>query len=84
MDWVPRLGAALPPPLPTSNNHLLPLDKALAFMHGVLCDARKLTHVAHLRRNLLLALAELTYNLTVLFQRHLGWQKKVSIHSFRF
>lgn len=54
LDWVTRLAAALPHPLPTSNNHLLPLEKALAFMHGLLCDARKLTHVAHLRRDPLL------------------------------
>lgn len=31
-----------------------------------------------------LSLATLTYNLTVLFQRHLGWQTKVTIHSLRF
>ena len=31
-----------------------------------------------------LSLAALTYNLSVLFQRHLGWQKKVSIQSLRF
>jgi hypothetical protein len=31
-----------------------------------------------------LTLATLTYNLTVLFQRHLGWQTKVTIHSLRF
>lgn len=31
-----------------------------------------------------LSLAVLTYNLTVLFQRHLGWQAKVTIHSLRF
>lgn len=31
-----------------------------------------------------LSLAALTYNLTVLFQRHLGWQKKVTIHTLRF
>ena len=31
-----------------------------------------------------LSLAALTYNLTVLFQRHLGWQTKVTIHSLRF
>ena len=31
-----------------------------------------------------LSLAALTYNLTVLFQLHLGWQQKVTIHSLRF
>jgi hypothetical protein len=31
-----------------------------------------------------LSLATLTYNLTVLFQRHLGWQKKVTVQSLRF
>ncbi len=31
-----------------------------------------------------LSLAALTYNLTVLFQRHLGWQQKVTIHSLCF
>lgn len=51
LDWVRRLAGALPQPLPTSNNHLLPVEKALAFMHGLLCDARKLTHVAYLRRD---------------------------------
>ena len=30
-----------------------------------------------------LCLATLTYNLTVLFQRHLGWQTKVTIQSLR-
>lgn len=51
LDWGRRLAAALPHPLPTSNNKLLPLEKALAFMHGLLCDARKLTHVSYLRRD---------------------------------
>lgn len=50
-DWCKSLAAALPHPLPLSNNHLLPLEKALAFMHGLLCEARKLTHVAYLRRD---------------------------------
>ena len=50
-SWVSALCAALPHPLPTSNNHLRPLEKALAFMHGVLCEARKLTHVAYQRRD---------------------------------
>jgi hypothetical protein len=31
-----------------------------------------------------LSLATLTFNLTVLFQRHLGWQQKVTIASLRF
>jgi hypothetical protein len=51
LNWCQRLAAVLPHPRPTSNNHLLPLDKALAFMQGLLCDARKLTHVAYLRRD---------------------------------
>ena len=51
LDWCKHLAAALPQPLPISNNKLLPLEKALAFMHGLLCDARKLTHVAYLRRD---------------------------------
>ena len=51
LDWCSRLAAALPHPLPTSNNKLLPVEKALAFMHGLLCDARKLTQVAYLRRD---------------------------------
>lgn len=51
LDWRQTLTAALPQPLPLSNNKLLPVEKALAFMHGLLCDARKLTHVAYLRRD---------------------------------
>jgi hypothetical protein len=51
LDWAKHLAAALPHRQPTSNNHLLPLEKALAFMHGLLCDARKLTHVAYWRRD---------------------------------
>jgi hypothetical protein len=31
-----------------------------------------------------LSLATLSYNLSVLFQRHLGWQPKVTIHASRF
>ena len=31
-----------------------------------------------------LSLASLTYNLTVLFQRHLGWQQKVTPRNQRF
>lgn len=55
LNWCEQLAAALPQPLPTSNNKLLPVEKALAFMHGLLCDARKLTHVAYLRRDPLVA-----------------------------
>lgn len=57
LDWCQRLAAALPHPLPASNNKLLPLEKALTFMHGLLCDARKLnascwavTHPPHANR----------------------------------
>jgi hypothetical protein len=50
-DWIGRLTKALPQAIPLSNNHLLPIEKALAFIHGLLCDARKLTHVAYLRRD---------------------------------
>ena len=31
-----------------------------------------------------LSLASLTYNLTVLFERHLGWQQKVTLRNLRF
>ena len=31
-----------------------------------------------------LSLASLTYNLTILFQRHLGWQHKVTLRNLRF
>lgn len=51
LDWRRKLAEALPQALPRSNNHLLPWEKAVAFMHGVLCDARKLTQVAYLRRD---------------------------------
>ena len=50
-DWLCTLSNVLPQALPLSNNHLLPIEKALAFRHGLLCDARKLTHVASLRRD---------------------------------
>lgn len=50
-NWIETLTQALPHPLPLSNNHLLPIEKALAFLHGLLCEARKLTHVAYLRRD---------------------------------
>lgn len=49
--WLKSLERALPHPEPTSNNRLTALEKALAFCHGLLCEARKLTHVAYLRRD---------------------------------
>ena len=51
LGWHKLLAAALPQVLPLSNNKILPVEKALAFMHGLLCEARKLTHVAYLRRD---------------------------------
>lgn len=48
---IRTLTTVLPHALPRSNNHLLPVEKALAFIHGLLCDTRKLTHVAYLRRD---------------------------------
>lgn len=50
-SWAERLREQLPQPVPSSNNHLTPLAKALAFTHGLLCAARKLTHVAYFRRD---------------------------------
>jgi len=50
-DWTNTLDSVLPHALPRSNNRVLPVDKALAFIHGLLCEARKLTHVAYLRRD---------------------------------
>ena len=52
--WRERLAAALPHAAPGSNNHLTPLEKALGFVHGLLCDARRLAHVAYFRRDPLL------------------------------
>ena len=49
--WRERLEERLPHRLPTSNNHLLPVEKALAFTHGLLCAARKLAQVAYFRRD---------------------------------
>lgn len=42
LDPCRRLAAVLPHLHLTSNNKFLPVEKALAFMHGLLCDARKL------------------------------------------
>jgi hypothetical protein len=49
--WIKTLAAALPHAPSLSNNRLPALDKALAFTHGLLCEARKLTHIAYLRRD---------------------------------
>jgi hypothetical protein len=38
---------------PTSNHVLTPLSKALGFMQGLRCGARRLTQVAYLRRDAL-------------------------------
>jgi hypothetical protein len=49
--WVRVLQRQLPHRPPGSNNNLTALEKALAFSHGLLCEARKLTHVAYFRRD---------------------------------
>jgi Transposase DDE domain group 1 len=49
--WVQALAVALPHAASLSNNSITALTKALAFTHGLLCDARKLTHIAYLRRD---------------------------------
>ena len=49
--WASTLQRHLPHRVPTSNNHLPAVEKALAFTHGLLCEARKLTHVAYFRRD---------------------------------
>ncbi|MCK6499478.1 MAG: hypothetical protein L6Q38_08380, partial [Nitrospira sp.] len=51
LDWRVGLEHSLPHPKPISNNCLLPVEKALGFIHGILCDARKLTHIAYFRRD---------------------------------
>ena len=49
--WIPLLEKCLPHPQPTSNNHIKPLCKGLGFIQGLLCGAKKFTHVAYLRRD---------------------------------
>jgi hypothetical protein len=49
--WPQRLQHLLPHPVAASNNRLPAVAKALAFTHGLLCEARKLTHVAYFRRD---------------------------------
>ena len=45
------MAVALPHPWSIFHDKLPPLEKALAFMHGLWCDARKLAQVADLRRD---------------------------------
>ena len=45
------LERCLPHPRPKSNNHLTPVSKVLGFVQGLLCGAKKFTHVAYLRRD---------------------------------
>jgi len=49
--FVSLLQRVLPHPLACSNNHLTATEKAVAFLQGILCEARRLTHVAYLRRD---------------------------------
>lgn len=49
--WRELVTQCLPHPAPTSNNALLPITKVLSFVQGLLCGAKKLTHVAYLRRD---------------------------------
>ena len=49
--WIGLLERCLPHPRPKSNNHLSPLSKALGFVQGLLCGAKKFTQVAYLRRD---------------------------------
>jgi hypothetical protein len=53
--WIALLERCLPHPLPTSNNALPPVSKVLGFVQGLLCGAKKVTHVAYLRRDPLVA-----------------------------
>jgi hypothetical protein len=49
--WRELVEHCLPHPPPTSNNALSPLTKVLGFVQGLLCGAKKLTHLAYLRRD---------------------------------
>lgn len=49
--WIGLLERCLPHPEPKSNNYLSPVSKVLGFVQGLLCGAKKLTHVAYLRRD---------------------------------
>jgi len=47
--FVGKLRELLPHRLPKSNNSIQPIDKAVAFVQGLLCGMEKLTQVAYLR-----------------------------------
>lgn len=49
--WIQLLERGLPHPLPQSNNARTPVSKVLGFVQGLLCGAKKVTHVAYLRRD---------------------------------
>jgi hypothetical protein len=49
--FISQLKELLPHRLPESNNAIQPIDKAVAFIQGLLCGAEKLAHVAYLRRD---------------------------------
>ncbi|MGH7144067.1 MAG: IS1380 family transposase [Planctomycetota bacterium] len=49
--WGELVARCLPHPAPASNNALSPLSKVFSFVQGLLCGAKKLTHVAYLRRD---------------------------------
>ena len=49
--WGELVERCLPHPVPVSNNALPPLTKVFSFVQGLLCGAKKLTHVAYLRRD---------------------------------
>jgi len=53
--WIGLLEKSLPHRIPKSNNCLQPLCKALAFIQGLLCGAKKVAHVAYLRRDPMVA-----------------------------
>lgn len=54
-NWTQQLQGCLPHRAARSNNRILALDKAVAFTHGLLCQARKLAHVAYFRRDEMVA-----------------------------
>jgi hypothetical protein len=49
--WRELVARCLPHPPPTSPNALPLVGKVLGFVQGLLCGAKKLTHVAYLRRD---------------------------------